>query len=192
MEAGYHGRGGSLRSFSLSLVSRFCVIVERNDPLNCGSRTLARGKFFFFFFFFIFKRIKFHLSKKRERERERSVKDHRSPFREFAIIFSDRKLARIWAEKTRQSDEINAPPSFHRLLSLEVSNAEGYPSQPFFFGSNLIPAATREGEFSSFSWWRGKGGESRPSKTLNFDLAKERRERSNFSSLRHYWISSTV
>lgn len=70
MEAGYHGRGGSLRSFSLSLVSRFCVIAERNDPLNCGSRTLARGKFFFFFFFFIFKRIKFHLSKKRERERE--------------------------------------------------------------------------------------------------------------------------
>lgn len=132
------------------------------------------------------------ISQRRERERERSVKDHHSPFREFAIIFSDRKLARIWAEKTRRSDEINAPPSFH-LLSLEVSNAEGYPSQPFFFfGSNLIPAATREGEFSSFSWWRGKGGESRPSKTLNFDLAKERRERSNFSSLRHYWISSTV
>lgn len=71
MEAGYHGRGGSLRSFSLSLVSRFCVIAERNDPLNCGSRTLARGKFFFFFFFFIFKRIKFHLSKKREKERDR-------------------------------------------------------------------------------------------------------------------------
>lgn len=81
------------------------------------------------------------ISQRRERERERSVKDHHSPFREFAIIFSDRKLARIWAEKTRRSDEINAPPSFHRLLSLEVSNAEGYPSQPFFFWFELNPSS---------------------------------------------------
>lgn len=190
MEAGYHGRGGSLRSFSLSRFSFLCHRRQKRSA-QLWIWYIGERKIFLFFLLLHFQAHQVS-SLKEERERERSVKDHRSPFREFAIIFSDRKLARIWAEKTRRSDEINAPPSFHRLLSLEVSNAEGYPSQPFFFGSNLIPAATREGEFSSFSWWRGKGGESRPSKTLNFDLAKERRERSNFSSLRHYWISSTV
>lgn len=91
------GRGGSLRSFfSLSLVSRFCVIVETIRSIV--DLVLWREENFSFSFLLHFQA---HQVSSLEEEREIRLKIIAridSPFREFVIFLSDRKLARVWAK----------------------------------------------------------------------------------------------
>lgn len=95
------GRGGSLRSFfSLSLVSRFCVIVETIRSIV--DLVLWREENFSFSFLLHFQAHQISSLEEERETRSKITARIDSPFREFVIFLSDRKLARVLPRRTRQ------------------------------------------------------------------------------------------